>query len=223
MFVDFGILARQERIPRRLSRQQSQQSVGQRLDFSRLLTLRFGRFKPVGVARSHDRIWRVAAVQVSLVVIQGKPEGMAIPLRAARLFIGRDSQCHVRPRNELVSKMHCEISQREQAVFVRDLQSLNGTFLKRAADPNEQQISGEVEVHNGDLLRVATLVFEFKILSEEPTAPLLPLDLSDGEIEGLLNRPQVSDTSLLGPAARTVRMKAVDLESVQPADVEDSD
>ncbi|MBI3466847.1 MAG: FHA domain-containing protein [Planctomycetes bacterium] len=56
-------------------------------------------------------------MQVSLVVVQGKPEGMEIPLRTARLFIGRDSQCHVRPRNELVSKMHCEISQRENSVF----------------------------------------------------------------------------------------------------------
>ena len=156
-------------------------------------------------------------MQVSLVVVQGKPEGMEIPLRAARLFIGRDSQCHVRPRNELVSKMHCEISQREHAVYVRDLQSLNGTFL------NEQPISGEVEVRNGDLLRVATLVFAFKIRSEEPAPPLLPGDLSDGEIEGLLNRPEVNDTSLLGQAARTVRMKAVDLESVQPADGKDSD
>ena len=158
-------------------------------------------------------------MQVSLVVVQGKPEGMEIPLRAARLFIGRDSQCHVRPRNELVSKTHCEISQREQSVYVRDLQSLNGTFL----NDNEQPISGEVEVRDGDLLRVATLVFKFKIRSEEPTPPLLPGDLSDGEIEGLFNRPQVNDTSLLGPAARTVRMKALDLESVQPADVEDSD
>ena len=156
-------------------------------------------------------------MQVSLVVVQGKPAGMEIPLRAARLFIGRDSQCHVRPRNELVSKMHCEISQREQAVYVRDLQSLNGTFL------NEQPISGEVQVRDGDLLRIASLVFAFKIRSEEPAPPLLPGDLSDGEIAGLFNRPQVSDTSLLGPAARTVRMKVVDLETVKPADGEDPD
>ena len=156
-------------------------------------------------------------MQVSLVVVQGKPEGMEIPLRAARLFIGRDSQCHVRPRNELVSKTHCEISQREQSVYVRDLQSLNGTFL------NEQPISGEVEARDGDLLRVATLVFKFKIQFEEHAPPLLPGDLSDGEIEGLFNRAEVNDTSLLGQAARTVRMKAVDLESVQPADGKDSD
>ena len=150
-------------------------------------------------------------MQVSLVVVQGKPEGMEIPLRTVRLFIGRDSQCHVRPRNELVSKMHCEISQRENSVFLRDLQSMNGTFL------NDQRVSGEVEVRDGDLLRLATLVFAFKIRSE-PATPALLSDLSDGEINGLFNRAQVNDTSLVGTAARTVRMRAVGSEPEPPAE-----
>ena len=151
-------------------------------------------------------------MQVSLVVVHGKPEGMEIPLRTARLFIGRDSQCLLRPRNELISKMHCEISQRENAVFLRDLQSLNGTFL------NDQRVSGEVEVRDGDLLRLATLVFAFKIRSDPAAPALSPLDLSDWEIDGLLKRDQVSDTSLVGTAARTVRMRAVGSEPVPPAE-----
>jgi pSer/pThr/pTyr-binding forkhead associated (FHA) protein len=82
---------------------------------------------------------------------------MEIPLPAPQFLIGRDPRCNLRPSSEAVSKLHCAIVQRDNAVFVRDLKSTNGTFV------NNDRIGGEVQVHEGDLLRVGPLVLAFKI------------------------------------------------------------
>ena len=100
---------------------------------------------------------RGQSVKVLLVVVQGRPEGMEILLPAPQFLIGRDPQCNLRPSSEAVSKLHCAIVQRGNDVFVRDLKSTNGTFV------NNDRISGDVQVHDGDLVRVGPLVLAVKI------------------------------------------------------------
>jgi len=101
-------------------------------------------------------------MNVSLVVVRGRPEGHVIPLGGSEFVIGRAPNCHLRPRSEQVSKRHCVIRVRGDAVYVCDLGSTNGTFV------NNDRIKGEVQVQDGDLLKVGPLVFSFKISSPVP-------------------------------------------------------
>jgi pSer/pThr/pTyr-binding forkhead associated (FHA) protein len=96
-------------------------------------------------------------MKVTLVVVQGRPEGAEIPIPLPLFLIGRDPQCHLRPASDLVSKLHCALVQRHDQVFVRDLKSTNGSFL------NNDRIQGEVAVKDGDLLKIGPLVFAVKI------------------------------------------------------------
>ncbi len=136
-------------------------------------------------------------MKVSLIVVQGKPEGKVIPLAGPNFKIGRGEGCHLRPNNEQVSREHTEIVVRDGRVFVRDLGSRNGTFL------NNGRIEGEVAAKASDLIQVGPLVFALSIqlapaAAGAPVAPERAAakatsldDVSHAEIEAWL----VSDMS----------------------------
>jgi pSer/pThr/pTyr-binding forkhead associated (FHA) protein len=65
---------------------------------------------------------------VRLIVARGKPEGNCIPVPGPLFTIGRDEACQLRPRNELVSRRHAELSLTTDAVILRDLGSRNRTL-----------------------------------------------------------------------------------------------
>ncbi len=97
-------------------------------------------------------------MKLSLVVATaGKQEGKVLAIPLAQFLIGRDPQCHLRPASPSISKRHCALIQRDGKVFVRDFDSTNGTFV------NDEMIKGEVELTDGDQLKVGPLVFRVKI------------------------------------------------------------
>lgn len=138
-------------------------------------------------------------MSVWLVVVQGRPEGMEIPIPLPQFLIGRDPRCNMRPASESVSKLHCAIIQRDEGVFVRDMKSTNGTFV------NNDRIEGEVLVKDGDLVRVGPLVFALKIRATAPTS-LGPTSDEDQAASWLLDyKPTDSSdvgtkTTLLDPS-----------------------
>jgi predicted component of type VI protein secretion system len=101
-------------------------------------------------------------MDVSLVVLQGNPPGAKIPITSRQFLIGREPRCHLRPRSPLVSKWHCAIFVQDDGVYVRDLNSTNGTFV------NNHRVQGQVKVHDGDILRVGPLSFAFQIAGAVP-------------------------------------------------------
>jgi pSer/pThr/pTyr-binding forkhead associated (FHA) protein len=86
-----------------------------------------------------------------LVVTRRTAPSTEIPVRRFPFIIGRDPNCHLRPATPLVSARHCSIDCRDDRVFIRDLNSTNGTSL------NGEMIQAEVELHNGDKLRVGPI------------------------------------------------------------------
>src|SRR5215212_4078842 len=97
-------------------------------------------------------------MKLSLIVqTAGKQEGKVLSITLAQFVIGRDPQCHLRPASPSISKRHCALIQRDGRVFLRDFDSTNGTFV------NGDQIKGEVELHEGDQLKVGPLDFTVKI------------------------------------------------------------
>jgi predicted component of type VI protein secretion system len=96
-------------------------------------------------------------MKLSLVVLQGKPEGREIPIRITQFLIGRDPQCHLRPASPLISKRHCAIFIRQGKVFLKDFDSTNGTVV------NQKPLKGEVQLRHGDEIRVGPLEFRVKL------------------------------------------------------------
>jgi predicted component of type VI protein secretion system len=87
------------------------------------------------------------------VMTDGKQKGKLLPIGLPQFLIGRDPQCQLRPASQSISKRHCALLQREGRVFVRDFDSTNGTFV------NDQPVKGEVELHDGDRLRIGPILF----------------------------------------------------------------
>src|SRR5262245_11932964 len=109
-------------------------------------------------------------MKLSLVVLsEGKTRGQAIPITLPQFLIGRDKECQLRPASELISKRHCAVLIRAGKAFVRDFDSTNGTFV------NEEQVKGERQLNNEDILRAGPL--KFRVVLEvtppvnKPTPP----------------------------------------------------
>jgi predicted component of type VI protein secretion system len=92
-------------------------------------------------------------MKLNLIVTDGAHKGKAIPVTKREFLIGRDPKCHLRPSSGAVSKRHCTLIYRDGKLFVRDLNSTNGTFI------NDKQIQGEHELHHEDKLSVGPLGF----------------------------------------------------------------
>jgi predicted component of type VI protein secretion system len=111
-------------------------------------------------------------MELSLTVLTpGKWEKKQIPITLSQFLIGRDPQCHLRPANPIISKRHCVIVIREGHVFIRDLNSTNGTYV------NDMVIKGEHELANGDQINIGPLQFVLQLevsvpVNEHTPAPM---------------------------------------------------
>ncbi|HTU23068.1 MAG TPA: FHA domain-containing protein [Gemmataceae bacterium] len=103
-------------------------------------------------------------MKLSLVVLTpGANQGKELEIKLSQFVVGRDPQCHLRPASPMISKRHCAILQREGKAFIRDFGSTNGTFV------NNEPVKGEIELHNGDQLKIGPLLFEARV---EVSAPV---------------------------------------------------
>lgn len=96
-------------------------------------------------------------IKAELKIVVGKHQGGTIRLTEKRFMIGREEDCHLRPKSELVSRHHCVFSIDDYAVRLRDLGSTNGTFV------NGVPCRTEVLLKSGDRVSVGKLEFEVLI------------------------------------------------------------
>lgn len=114
-------------------------------------------------------------MKLSLVVLTpGKSEGKAIPITLAQFLIGRDPQCQLRPASASISKRHCAILVKGEKVFLRDLDSTNGSSV------NGQPVKGEVELHHDDKLKIGPLDFSVRLEAAAPASKPTPPPPSKG-------------------------------------------
>jgi pSer/pThr/pTyr-binding forkhead associated (FHA) protein len=93
-------------------------------------------------------------VIVKIRAVNGKKAGTTFLVWKSPYIIGRHEQADLRIGNTQVSVYHCSILIRANEVWVRDMDSTNGTFL------NDEQITGEHRIGIGDQLRIGPAVFE---------------------------------------------------------------
>jgi predicted component of type VI protein secretion system len=89
---------------------------------------------------------------------------LTVPVKKSPFVIGQAADCHMRCYGQAISDYHCEIRVRDRRVFLCDLQSESGTFIKG------QRISGEQPFFAGDEMRLGRLRFELLIHLETTNA-----------------------------------------------------
>lgn len=97
-------------------------------------------------------------MELKLIVLAGAKEGTQIPLKKDKFIIGRASECTLRAGSSAISRRHCAILRKDDAWFVRDLGSRNGTFLNDAA------VETPTALKLGDEIRVGPLHFRVEQL-----------------------------------------------------------
>jgi DNA-binding winged helix-turn-helix (wHTH) protein len=90
-------------------------------------------------------------------------QGRTYPLAAGVNLIGRDSGAVLCLDASSVSRRHAEIVVGEGAASLRDLGSKNGTYR------GEARVSGEVELADGDEIRIGTVRVLFRATTREST------------------------------------------------------
>jgi len=91
-------------------------------------------------------------------LIQKNTDGTSIKqweLRGKPLVVGRGEQADAQIGDEMMSRRHFEILERNGAFILRDLQSRNGTTL------NGRPVNGEMTVGSGDTIGAGETLFVF--------------------------------------------------------------
>jgi pSer/pThr/pTyr-binding forkhead associated (FHA) protein len=86
-----------------------------------------------------------------------------IPIKA-EMVVGRQAECDLQLTEGHASRKHARFSFAENAVWLEDLNSANGTFV------NGTKINGKVKLAPGDRLRFDVEEFDFRIPSAAPAA-----------------------------------------------------
>lgn len=115
------------------------------------------------------------SLAAKLVVVGGEVKTAEIKLRLPST-IGRGRDSTIMLRHPLVSRLHCELFETDGQLMVRDLGSLNGTFI------NNQKIT-ESALPPGELLTVGTVTFRAvydALDSQSPPAAASPAERTVG-------------------------------------------
>jgi predicted component of type VI protein secretion system len=103
-------------------------------------------------------------VRFHIVAPQAKQRTFTVRLP---ILLGRSEEAKFRIQHDLVSRRHCELFERDGAVYVHDLGSTNGTFV----DDEQIPTSTKTVVRPGGVVRVGGLAFR---VDYEPAAVVEP-------------------------------------------------
>ena len=127
--------------------------------------------------------------QVKLVVVGGATQATELMIRPP-VVLGRGHEASIPLPHPLVSRLHCEIVLQQGRLLVRDLGSLNGTFV------GNHRVS-EAELPPGELLTVGSVTFRAEY---EVDTDLLPpaqnLDVAQREVSDTAEDSQLSVSEL---------------------------
>jgi pSer/pThr/pTyr-binding forkhead associated (FHA) protein len=91
-------------------------------------------------------------LNAKLVVVGGATEGDEFQLNLPAT-LGRARSASIPLPHPLVSRQHCELIERDEHLFVRDLGSTNGTFV------GSERVVNEAIIEHGALLTIGTVTF----------------------------------------------------------------
>ncbi|MDZ4770230.1 MAG: FHA domain-containing protein [Chloroflexota bacterium] len=84
-------------------------------------------------------------------------------------LLGRDDSCHLVIAEREVSRQHVRIYKHNEAFYIEDLESRNGTWV------NEEKLEGTRALHNGDKIKLGTST-HIEFVGSNFTAPISKVD-----------------------------------------------
>jgi predicted component of type VI protein secretion system len=105
-------------------------------------------------------------LQAKLVVVGGEVQSQEVKLKLPAV-IGRGKEATLKVPLALISRRHCEIRERDGRLYIRDLGSLNGTYV------NNYKITAEQPLLPGELVTVGTITFraEYELHPQAQSQP----------------------------------------------------
>jgi len=91
----------------------------------------------------------------ALVVIHGLDLGRKYDLMKETTIVGRSSKADIQVDQEAISRNHARFVIQGTKVLLKDLGSTNGTYV------NDEMTSGEMQLRNGDLVKIGRTIFKF--------------------------------------------------------------
>jgi len=111
-------------------------------------------YKPAPDSFLYD--FKATGMNVLLTVIKGVDKGKTVKVEDTPFIIGRDEDVDFSLSDEAVSRAHLIITYENGKLYVRDMDSKNGTYL------NGKRITKE-ELRNGDILRIGDTTIKVEI------------------------------------------------------------
>jgi len=113
-----------------------------------------------------------------LLLLTGESVSDQFQLSKDDIVIGRDDDCDIVIPDRQVSRRHVRIYREDDAYFVEDLESRNGTWV------NGQQLKGSRRLYDNDVIQLAATA-RLQFLGSGATAPMpyaVPSNLADGRL-----------------------------------------
>ncbi len=111
-------------------------------------------------------------------ILLATPEGQQVVELRAHNSLGRHPSNSIQLLDKIVSKEHCIIEKRGEVYVLRDLGSLNGTYI------NGERVAGEQSLRHGDDIALGTTRARFDDGSGAPVAPPPPAGSPIGATSG---------------------------------------
>jgi transcriptional regulator with PAS, ATPase and Fis domain len=139
-------------------------------------TTRMGTPFDAGTARIPIENQGIRIPSIELVVVEGPSRGARTVIQGGVARVGSAKGNHLSLEDPTVSRVHCELRVRPDSVWIKDLDSTNGTFVEGVR-------LREGEIQPGTSVRIGKSVFR---LESTPGAVFLPISdsTSFGELVG---------------------------------------
>ncbi len=131
-------------------------------------------------------------LEAKLVVVGGEAKQTEVRLKVLPTIIGRAREATLTLPHPLVSRKHCEILEENGRLYVKDLGSLNGTYV------NNERIDGQQQLAPDQLLTLGNVTF--RAVYEPATSGLADACQSE-PLDGLAEpaTPQLAETLQVEP------------------------
>jgi anti-anti-sigma factor len=152
------------------------------------------------------------SMDIKLVAQTGLSQGQAVAVKKEKFFIGSHCNCQLRPEIPGLAGVHALVEERAGQVMVRDMGAASGTQV------NERVLhSKEIEVFDGDVLRIGPLELRFAIAPKPPEdAPCALETVPEGWPLAATAAPAPTPEPAVAAAKATVATKGPDMGLVQP-------
>lgn len=122
---------------------------------------------------------------------QGASHPREVRLRSVETTIGRQRGCGLRLVSSDISRLHCRIAIQNDQITVRDLGSVNGTYV------NGYRIRGEQTLQHGDQLAVGPALFTVQVAGAPLDQAVVAVPLDDTDVEQDLVEPELVEPEVV--------------------------